>query len=40
MTYQETLDFLFHSLPVFQYVGGSAYKAGFERINALETVLR
>ena len=39
MTYQETLDFLFHSLPVFQYVGGSAYKAGFERINALETVL-
>lgn len=39
MTYQETLDFLFHSLPVFQHVGGCAYKAGFERINALETVL-
>lgn len=39
MTYTETLDFLYHSLPVFQYIGGSAYKPGFDNIVALEQEL-
>lgn len=39
MTYQQTLDFLYNSLPVFQHVGGSAYKAGFDNIVALEEAL-
>ena len=38
MNYQQTLDFLFGSLPVFQNVGGSAYKEGFDRIMALEAL--
>ena len=28
MTYEETIDFLFNQLPVFQNIGGSAYKEG------------
>ena len=36
MDYRQTLDFLYRSLPVFQDVGGSAYKAGLDRIVALE----
>ena len=36
MDYRQTLDFLCRSLPVFQDVGGSAYKAGLDRIVALE----
>ena len=36
MDYRQTLDFLYCSLPVFQDVGGSAYKAGLDRIVALE----
>ncbi|MDD3108426.1 MAG: bifunctional folylpolyglutamate synthase/dihydrofolate synthase [Alistipes sp.] len=39
MDYSQTLDFLYHSLPVFQHIGGSAYKAGLERIEALEEAL-
>lgn len=39
MTYDQTLDFLYHSLPVFQHVGGGAYKAGPENILALEEAL-
>ncbi|MDO5035584.1 MAG: folylpolyglutamate synthase/dihydrofolate synthase family protein [Porphyromonas sp.] len=35
MTYQETLDYLFTQLPVFQNIGGSAYKPGLERVDAL-----
>ena len=39
MTYTETLDFLYHSLPVFQHIGGGAYKPGFDNIVALEKEL-
>ena len=39
MNYQQTLDFLYNSLPVFQHVGGSAYKAGLDNIVALEEAL-
>ncbi len=35
MTYEETLDFLYHSLPSFQDVGAAAYKPGLERIETL-----
>ena len=34
MNYNETLDFLFTSMPSFQRVGGDAYKPGLERIAA------
>lgn len=30
MTYQETIDYLYHQLPLFERVGGSAYKAGLD----------
>ena len=33
MNYQQTIDYLFTSLPSFQNVGGSAYKPGLERIS-------
>jgi len=36
MTYQEAIDFLFTSLPVFQRVGGSAYKANLDSTNRLD----
>lgn len=36
MTYSEALDFLFTATPVFQQVGGSAYKPGLERMQALD----
>lgn len=39
MTYPETIDFLFTSLPVFHNVGGSAYKPGLDNIEALEKSL-
>ena len=39
MTYSETLDFLYHSLPVFQHIGGSAYKAGLDNILKLDAEL-
>jgi len=35
MTYPETIEFLFNSLPVFQHTGGGAYKAGLDNITAL-----
>lgn len=36
MTYQETIDYLYNQLPVFQKVGGSAYKAGLDNSLALD----
>lgn len=36
MTYKETIDFLFTATPVFQNVGGDAYKPGLSNIEALE----
>ena len=39
MTYSETLDFLFHSLPVFQQSGPSAYKPGLEHTIAFNDYL-
>lgn len=35
MTYQQTLDFLYTQIPVFQREGASAYKPGLERSLAL-----
>ncbi len=35
MTYQQTLDFLYTQIPVFQCEGASAYKPGLERSLAL-----
>ena len=35
MTYNETLDYLYNSLPVFQHIGGGAYKPGLDNIIAL-----
>src|SRR5690554_1671324 len=35
MTYQETLNYLFNALPMFQHVGKSAYKANLENTLAL-----
>ena len=35
MTYQETLDYLFNALPMFQHVGKSAYKANLDNTLAL-----
>ncbi len=35
MTYEETIDYLFNALPVFQHQGGSAYKPGLERVETL-----
>ena len=35
MTYAETLHFLYHSLPVFQHIGGNAYKPGFGNRTAV-----
>lgn len=37
MTYQEAIDYLFTATPVFQKDGGSAYKPGLERTEALST---
>lgn len=39
MTYQETLDFLFTQLPVFQKEGASAYKPGLETALTLDAWL-
>ncbi len=35
MTYEETLDFLFKQLPVYQIEGGRAYKPGLERTREI-----
>jgi len=37
MTYQETVDYLFNQLPVFQKEGSSAYKPGLDTIKKLDT---
>lgn len=39
MTYQETLDYLFAQLPVFESQGAHAYKPGLERVEAMDEVL-
>jgi dihydrofolate synthase/folylpolyglutamate synthase len=39
MTYQETIDYLFNCLPVFQHQGASAYKPGLERTIQLDDYL-
>ncbi len=36
MTYQETLQYLYTSAPLFQQVGGKAYKAGLETTHILD----
>lgn len=36
MTYQEAITYLFSATPVFQQVGGIAYKPGLERMQALD----
>lgn len=37
MNYQETLEYLYNQLPVYQHVGGSAYKEGLDNSLALDT---
>ncbi len=39
MDYEETLDYLFRSVPMFQQVGGAAYKEGLENTLALDAHL-
>lgn len=39
MTYEETLDFLYAQLPVFESQGAHAYKPGLERVEAMDEVL-
>lgn len=39
MTYEETLDYLFTSIPVFQRSGASAYKPGLDTSIALDNYL-
>lgn len=36
MNYQETLDYLYNSMPMFQQVGSKAYKEGLENTLALD----
>ena len=36
MTYEETLEFLFTSLPMFQRIGGAAYKASLDNTHRLD----
>ena len=38
-TYQDTLDWMFSKLPMYQKVGGSAYRSGLERILAMDAHL-
>ena len=39
MTYNETLDFLYNQLPVFENVGAHAYKPGLERVLEMDEIL-
>jgi len=39
MTYQETIDYLYHQLPFFERVGGSAYKAGLDTSKRMDNFL-
>jgi len=36
MNYQETLDYLYNSMPMFQQIGSQAYKEGLENTYALD----
>ena len=36
MNYQETLTYLYNSAPLFQHIGGGAYKEGLENTHALD----
>ncbi|MBQ8866924.1 MAG: bifunctional folylpolyglutamate synthase/dihydrofolate synthase [Bacteroidaceae bacterium] len=36
MTYQETIEYLFNSAPLFQHVGGDAYKEGLSNTHLLD----
>ena len=36
MDYQNTLEYLYNSIPMFQQVGGAAYKEGLENTQALD----
>lgn len=38
MNYQETLDFLYNQLPVFENIGAHAYKPGLERMYEMDSV--
>lgn len=39
MTYQETIKYLYNTAPMFQNVGGGAYKEGLENTHALNELL-
>ena len=39
MTYEETLHYLYTSIPVFQHSGASAYKPGLDTSIALDNYL-
>ena len=39
MDYQDTLTYLYNSVPMFQQVGGSAYKEGLENTLTLDCLL-
>ena len=39
MNYQETIQYLYNSTPVFEYVGASAYKEGLDNSLALDAYL-
>ena len=36
MSYEETIEYLFKSTPVFEHVGASAYKEGLDNTRALD----
>ncbi|MBR4971043.1 MAG: bifunctional folylpolyglutamate synthase/dihydrofolate synthase, partial [Paludibacteraceae bacterium] len=36
MTYEETLQFIYNRLPLFQVVGSSAYKVGLESMEKFD----
>jgi dihydrofolate synthase/folylpolyglutamate synthase len=40
MTYEETLSYLYKMTPAFHLMGAAAYKAGLDRILALDKVMR
>ena len=39
MNYQETIQYLYNSTPVFEHVGASAYKEGLDNSLALDAYL-
>jgi dihydrofolate synthase/folylpolyglutamate synthase len=36
MTYQETLEYLYNAAPLFQHIGGDAYKEGLDTTRAMD----